>query len=80
MLVSNVPYVSKPVAVVAAIFNLLIPGFGTVIASCAADQNVSKTQLLIGLLQFLTSFVLIGWIMSIYWGYLICTKAFDVNA
>ena len=50
MLVSNVPYVSKPVAVVAAIFNLLIPGFGTMIAACAADQNVSKTQLLIGLL------------------------------
>tara|TARA_B110000285_G_C14686202_1_gene406977 strand:+ start:53 stop:214 length:162 start_codon:yes stop_codon:yes gene_type:complete len=37
MLVSNVPYVSKPVAVVAAIFNVLIPGFGTVIASCFAD-------------------------------------------
>ena len=43
MLVSNVPYVSKPVAIVCAVLNLLIPGLGTAIAACAADQNVPKT-------------------------------------
>ena len=74
-LVSNVPLVSKPVAIVAAVLNFLIPGLGTAIAACASQDVVSKSQLMLGLLQFLTSFVLIGWIMSIYWGYLIVMKA-----
>ena len=76
-LVSNVPYVSKPVAFVAAFFNFIFPGLGTAIAACAANENVSKTQLLIALFQFLTTFVIIGWIWSIYWGYLLVMKAMD---
>jgi hypothetical protein len=76
-MVTNVPTVSKPVAFVSATFNVILPGWGTMIAACAATENVSKTQLTIGLFQFLTSFVLIGWILSIYWGYMIVMKALD---
>tara|TARA_B110001450_G_C17453160_1_gene412925 strand:- start:372 stop:611 length:240 start_codon:yes stop_codon:yes gene_type:complete len=50
MMVSNVPYVTKPVAGISALLNLLLPGFGTCLAACMADQNVSKTQLLVALL------------------------------
>ena len=71
------PYVGKPVAIIAAILNIILPGFGTALAACMANDNVSKTQLVIGLIQFLTSFVLIGWIWSIYWGYLLVMKAMD---
>ena len=42
-LVSNVPYVTKPVAIIAAILNFFLPGFGTMIAACAATDTVSKT-------------------------------------
>ena len=42
-LVSNVPHVSKPVAVVQAILNFLLPGLGTMVAACASETNVSKT-------------------------------------
>ena len=49
-MVSNVPSVSKPVAFVSAGFNVILPGFGTMIAACAATENVSKTQLTIGIL------------------------------
>tara|TARA_B110000285_G_C14670235_1_gene400000 strand:- start:215 stop:379 length:165 start_codon:yes stop_codon:yes gene_type:complete len=42
-LVSNVPYTSKPVAVVVGLFNLFFPGFGTLIAACASGDTVSKT-------------------------------------
>ena len=49
-LVSNVPYVSKPVAVVTGVVNLIFPGFGTLIASCAGSDTVSKTQMTISLL------------------------------
>ena len=76
-LVSNVPYVTKPVAIIAAILNFLLPGFGTMIAACASNETVSKTQLTIALIQFLTSVVLIGWIWAIYWGYLLVMKAND---
>ena len=78
-LVSNVPYVNQVVGVIAAILNLILPGFGTMIASCAGNGAVSKTQLAIGLIQFLTTYILVGWIWSIYWGYLIAVKAFDAR-
>ena len=32
-----------------------------------------------GLIQFLTSVVLIGWFLSIYWGYLIVMKAWQAD-
>merc|ERR1712227_596270 len=74
--VTDVPVVHKYLAIAAAVFNLILPGFGTAIAACgAASGNVSKVQLPVGLFQFLTSPFLIGWILSIYWGYLIVVKA-----
>ena len=57
---TNVPHVSKPVAGVCVLFNLIFPGFGTLIAACAASDNVSKTQMTIALMQFLTAVFLIG--------------------
>ena len=74
-LVTDVPLVTKPIAVISAIFNLLIPGLGTMISACSAKESVSKTQMTVAVFQFLTSFVLIGYIMSWYWAYLICMKA-----
>ena len=59
-LISNVPSVGKPVAVVQALFNFILPGTGTWITACAANENVSKTQLTIGMFQLLTSFILVG--------------------
>lgn len=43
-MVTEVPLVSKFLAGVCAILNLLIPGLGTSVAACAAtDSLVSKT-------------------------------------
>ena len=72
---------NRIVGVIAAILNLILPGFGTMIAACATSAGaVSKVQLAVGLIQFLTTYILVGWIWSIYWGYLICAKAFDQRA
>ena len=50
-MITDMPLVSKFVAVVCGILNLLLPGFGTTVAACAAqDTLVSKTQLGIALL------------------------------
>ena len=64
-------------AIVAAILNLILPGFGTLLAACADQQNVSKTQMAIALVQFLTTFFLIGFLFAQYWSYLIVTKSME---
>lgn len=43
--------------------------------ACMGDSNINKTQLGIGVVQLLTSVYLIGWVSSIYWGYLIIKKS-----
>ena len=40
---TNVPRVKKNVAFVCAILNVIIPGLGTLVAACSANDNVSKT-------------------------------------
>jgi len=53
------------------IVNILLPGVGTLVAGIKSERN---TTMVIGVLQFITSFLLVGWIWSIYWGYLIYKK------
>ena len=74
---TEVPTVSKGVAIASAVFNFLIPGLGTMIAACAGNELVvSKTQLMCALMQLLTVHALfMGWIWAMYWSYLICMKA-----
>jgi hypothetical protein len=57
-----------------AVANLLIAGLGTVICAFLTDKNINKTQLWVGLMQFLTAPFLIGYLLSIYWSYLMITK------
>mmetsp|Transcript_31596 Transcript_31596/g.48305 ORF Transcript_31596/g.48305 Transcript_31596/m.48305 type:complete len:109 (-) Transcript_31596:93-419(-) len=73
--VTDVPEVSLVVAIISAILNVFIPGLGTTVTACAAKENVSKTQLMMALVQFFTTYVLVGWVLSIYWGYLIVMKS-----
>ena len=40
---TNVPRVQKNIAFVCAIMNVIIPGLGTLVAACSANDNVSKT-------------------------------------
>ena len=57
------------------IFNILLPGVGTMICACVGfPEKYSKTQLTIGTVQFLTAVYLVGWIFSIYWGWLMLQK------
>ena len=36
---------------------------------------MNKTQVIIGMFQLMTAVFLVGWIVSIYWGYLIVEKS-----
>ena len=49
--VRNVPKIGKVGAVFVFLINLILPGFGTIIAACMTDEErVSKTQLIVGFL------------------------------
>ena len=79
-LLCNVPLVGKACAVICAILNCILPGSGTFVAACyTEDDHVSKVQMSIAVVQFLTTFFLIGWLLSIFWAYLIIVKAFKLN-
>jgi hypothetical protein len=41
-------------------------------------NKCSKTTFVVGLLQFLTSAIIIGWLLSVYWGLLVAVKSFDL--
>jgi hypothetical protein len=41
-------------------------------------DKCSKTTFAVGLLQFLTSAIIIGWLLSVYWGVLVVVKSFDL--
>ena len=76
--IKDVPKLSKPLAVFCGVINIILPGSGTITAACMTpDDKLSKTQLIIGVLQFFLSLVLIGYVWSIYWSYLIIGKSFE---
>ena len=54
-------------------------GSGTLVAACAAGENVSKTQMVVAMFQFLTSFFLVGWLLAQYWSYLIVKKSWTLD-
>jgi hypothetical protein len=41
-------------------------------------EKISKSCIAIGLLQFLTGAIVIGWVLSVYWGLLVLVKSFDL--
>ena len=76
--VSDVPKVAVFTSYICAFLNVVLPGSGTILSSCYSSSNyVSKTQIIIGLHQFVTALLIVGWAWSIYWAYLIVTKAKD---
>ena len=74
-LISDVPELQNLWAYVCFALNILLPGTGTMLCACLGDRNLNKTQLGVGMVQLLTSVYLIGWVFSIYWGYLILIKS-----
>ena len=74
-LATNVPELGNIWAYICFILNLIFPGIGTMLCACLGDSNMNKTQLIIGIVQLMTSIYLLGWFVSIYWGYLIVKKS-----
>ena len=78
--IKNVPKLTKPIAIFCAVINVILPGTGTITAACMTDEEtVSKTQVVVGLMQFLLSILIVGYIWSWYWSYLFVAKSFEIG-
>ena len=65
----------EPWPLVFLILNIILPGWGTMMSSYCDKEGLNTDALIIGFLQFLTAFIIIGWIWSIVWGVRIWTKS-----
>ena len=76
----NVPKLTKPIAAFCTLFNVILPGTGTITAACMTEETlISKTQVLVGFMQFLLSILIIGYFWSWYWAYLLFAKSFEIG-
>ena len=76
---TQVPKVNKVLGCLLFLLNLVIPGSGTMLAAMFEQgaETISKMQLITGITQLITAFWIIGWVVSIYWGYLILKLSFQ---
>ncbi|XP_032145342.1 protein stum homolog isoform X3 [Cebus imitator] len=75
-----IPYMPFPVAVICLFLNTFVPGLGTFVSAftvlCGArtdlpDRHVCCVfwlNIAAALIQVLTAIVMVGWVMSIFWG------------
>jgi len=57
------------------LLNVIFPGFGTICSAFMDHEHTNTTALMYGILQLITSWLIIGWFWSVYHGYLIYKKA-----
>ena len=73
--VASVPSMDKTMALVMLIINIFFPGFGTIIGALVGKTSEVGLQIVIGIIQLLTAWLLIGWIWAIWWGIIMVQKA-----
>ena len=73
-IIDEIQPVKAPWPLIMLVLNIIIPGTGTMMNACMGER-FSCTSILVGLLQLLLSYILIGWVWSIWWGILIIEKA-----
>ncbi len=71
---ADIPSLSQVVAIILFILNIIFPGIGTILSSFLGG-GFRPWQLLVGFLQLILTILLIGWIWSIYWGFLMFEKS-----
>ena len=67
--------VPEPWGIIILLFNILSPGFGTMIAAYCKHDGFSMSQFLLGWVQAILTVILIGWCWAIWHGY----KIYEVS-
>lgn len=71
---NQLPVLNPALAVILLIVNIFLPGVGTMILGCL-NGGCNWTHIIVGLLQFITAGIIIGWIWSIWWGILLVQRS-----
>ncbi|CBJ28924.1 expressed unknown protein [Ectocarpus siliculosus] len=66
------PVLRKPLAFVLLVINVFVPGLGTVIAGFLTCKLKS---IFTGILQLVTTSLVVGWVWSVMWGWELWTLA-----
>ena len=72
-----IPQTKSPLGIIFFILNIWpgLAGVGSILASFVNTAGkLEQCTLIIGILQWLLEFILIGWLWSIWWGFLIFKK------
>ena len=72
----NIPCVPTGLALLYAILNLIYPGVGTALTGVSGFE-ISLLTVTVGVVQFLTQDVYLGWVWSILWASLIVDAAWN---
>ena len=74
----KIPIVSKTLAVIILFMNIFLPGWGTVLLGFISEHHTTYF-VLIGLLQFILTSIIVGWIWAIITAAKVWSKAFSQN-
>ena len=70
----SVVKVPHPWHIIFLVLNVIFPGLGTILSACCGS-DLKVWPVMVGLVQMFTSFLIIGWLWSIWWGWLIFRKS-----
>ena len=73
----SIVHVNGPAGCVILLLNIFFPGVGTMLSACCGGAGCVTEQVFVGILQLLLAATLIGWIWSIWWGFLIIGGSSD---
>lgn len=71
---ASIPSFSKGLSILLLVLNIFFPSLGTFLMACLGDK-FEKDQIIVGLIQFFTCWLIVGWIWSIWWGIIAVQKS-----
>ncbi len=69
-LVTTFPRIPLPIKYLLLVINMFFPGIGTILYALGGYRPISKTQLVIGVMQYATKWMILGYAWSVIWGIL----------
>ena len=73
----DIPTVKRsPNGILALVLCILLGGLGTIIVGAIDDRgNNKKNIIILGVIQLVLSFILVGWIWAVIWGIMVFVRS-----
>jgi hypothetical protein len=75
----DIPTVKRsPNGILALVLCILLGGLGTIIVGAIDDRGNNKMNIiLLGVIQLVLTFILVGWIWAVIWGIMVFVRSTD---